>query len=636
MQLLALLPLLGFTLFLQRKWSFTASQALVLAVSSWLLLAFTGGLLALLKPVSMAIWIAGAIVLINEVRLLLRDQPEGGIEPVIGLFVLFCAGFWLVHHDSRYFYFDEFGHWGIFIKDMWALDTFWQADSNALHRRYPPGAQVWQYAFTIFAPKVDASAYFAQFVLLIAPLMVLFERLTWKQPVWILGLVIAAVIGLSNFGHGIASLYVDHLVSTWFAGTLLIFMHGGRSAPIRLLLLLALPITVLTLLKDAGFAFALAAAAIIGAIVFADRVVPRRALPSLGLAALLTFALVAPSIVSLTVWSMNRDAGGVETETQSLSGVVRGVIHGDTVLSAEQSALVGERFRQVFLHQQLSKDEAFSRYNEFNVPMMNLFEDRFRLTTANFYLYFALFFIVLLYVAHGRKTKTAWGLLALGVLGTAIAYSLVLYLSYLFAFGDRGPLLSSYIRYTHSAVLALYLVAIAALAPVGCLVDRHWRIRNVDVSASGAVLAAILLAFLVFETPYPRSFLQPNPALPMRDSTDQVADQVREAVGDRRLWVFFPGDSPNGFIGHLIQFQLAPTPTTIERSAEVLDSGPEHMATMLANYEVLWFPMPNPELDEKASGALGVELEDRFVEVVTSETGEVSFRSLNLLSSPGP
>lgn len=627
MPLLALLPLFGISAAAQRRFGISASLALMLAISAWLTLAFIAGLAGVLWWVSAAIWLVGLVALFFQLPQLIKRWRQS--PPLVyALFTLFCLAFWLVHHSSQYFYFDEYAHWGVFIKDMWTLDGFWDASSNALHLRYPPGTPLWQYTFGVFAPHVDSSAYFAQFVLLAAPLMTLFERLRWQQIGWVLGITITCIIGLANFGHGIASLYVDHLVATWLLGILLAFVVEA-SPSFRFAALLALPLLVLSLLKDAGIAFSLAAAAIVAAIYLARRVATgkRHIGRAFGISVLLGITLIAPSAAALKAWSMNRDAAQVPTETQSLGGVARGVVSGERALSDDETALISERFKAVFLAQQISKDATSAQFNAFSIPIMDLFEDSFRLTTASAYLVFALYFLVL--IGYGRLGHEAlpWALLGLGLIGTAVCYSATLYFSYLFAFGERGLILSSYVRYTHSIVLTLFLMVVATLVPATRLINSQIRLRSIKVPGAALALTALISWMMIFETPYLRNFYQPNPVLAQRVGAEKVLASISDALDSEKLWVFFPVDQPNGFLGHLMQFQLAPTPTVIERSATFFEQSPEQVEAALSDFDILWFPVQDPALDEKISAALGMSLSGRFVRRATTADGGARYET---------
>ena len=87
------------------------------------------------------------------------------------MLALLCAWFWIVHGADQYFLYDEYAHWGIFVKEMLALDGLWTGDTNSMHPRYPPGAPLWQYLFNAFLPPSEGRTYLAHFVLLLAPLL---------------------------------------------------------------------------------------------------------------------------------------------------------------------------------------------------------------------------------------------------------------------------------------------------------------------------------------------------------------------------------------------------------------------------------------------------------------------------------
>ncbi|MEM6512333.1 MAG: hypothetical protein AAF660_04930 [Pseudomonadota bacterium] len=633
MPLLSLLPLLGFSLATQRRFGLSASLSLMLSVSVWLVVVFVFGLVNLLGPAAIAVWSLGILVLAIEIPHVLKAMKARQFSPVFVLFPLFCLLFWSVHHSSQLFFYDEYSHWGVFIKDMWALDAFWQADSNTIHPRYLPGTAVWHYAFTVFAPETDASVYLAQFVLLLTPLLVLFDRLEWRQVPWMLAAMAWVVIGLANFGHGVASLYVDHLVSTWYAGVLLAVLLNPALSWRQLCLLFA-PLLVLTLTKDVGVAFSLSAAGIIALVCLIRRwrleTKPRALLRS----AFLGLVLIVPSLIAITLWSANRDAVGAEAGLHSLSETVSGVLAGERQLNDAAAALVTARYGWVFQHQQIAKTALSSNYNEYSFPLASQFEDRFRLTTLSAYLAFALVFVMLLGFGGGRSGRAEWGVVAALALFTAISYSAVLYATYQFAFAERGVLLPSYIRYTHSAVLALYLLVFAALLPAAGVITATVTLGAKRLPAGAAISGALLAALLLFETPYLRGFTSANPVVQSRADSEVMVSGIQQALGSRRLWVFFPVDSPNGFLGQVLQYQMSPTPTTVERSVSFLQNSDEAIRDALSAYDVLWFPVTNDEIDQRVTSVIGVRLDGRFVEVVDGPGDTVRFSLFEFASAP--
>ena len=615
MPLLSLLPLFGFALLLQRSMRWSAPTALVMTVSIWALMLLLGAFLGLLWWTAAVIWLAGLVAAIGALLAFVRQRDRHTPAPAYVFLIAAALAFWWVHHASGFFYFDEFAHWGIFLKDLWAADALWGADSNSLHPRYPPIAPLWQYGFVIFAPRAEASAYFAQFVLLVTPLCVLFERLDWRQhALWILPLIVGITVGLANFGHAVASIYVDHLLATWLFGVLLLAVLWRNVLTARFVWL-ALPLAVLTLLKDTGIAFAAAGAGLAAAIVFIERArkTPRQSIAHAFSAVLLATVVLAPAFAGRVSWSINRDAAGVANDAQSMGNIVDGVARGKRILSDADSALVKTRFVDAFLHQQISKDAVSAQYNAYSYDMANVYTDNWRLSTAGFYGLFTAFFVVILALGR-RDLRPAWTMAAGGLLATALCYSLMLYLSYQFAFGERGLILSSYVRYTHSIVLAMWLLMLAAVLPTIGVRQPNTTQSAAPAYRGAIVMLAVLAAFCIVETPYLKPLYEANRRISQRDQNAAVMTAVSETLRDRKLWVYFPNDMPNGMLGHIMQYQLTPTPTTIERARAFATMADADIERVLRKHDVIWLPVSNPQLDAAIARIFSLSLDGRFLE----------------------
>ncbi len=625
MALLSLLPLLGFAFWLQHRFRFAPATGLLLAISGWIIVAFVGGLVGMLWWTCVLIWVLGLVLLGRQGLAMFRGDAARVVPTGYGMLVVLSVLFWLLHGDSSFFYYDEYAHWGIFFRDMSALDAFWGPDTNSMHPRYPPAAPLWQYAFGIIAEPSDGAAYLGQFVLLFTPLVVLWHRLTWHQVGWILGVTLLCMVALLNFGHGVASLYVDHVIGTWFVGTILCAV-ADPPASFRRALIFVFPLTVLALIKDVGFAFALAAAGIIAMLQLRRSIAQGgRFAPALGMAALLAIVLMAPAAVSVQTWKWNRDAIGAPRDDQSLSGVASGLVEGGSALSDEEKVEVANRFREVFFHQQITKDAVSARFNAFSYPIMPLFEDRFRLTTFWLLVVFVVWYAVQIGLLTRGEPRWTWSLVGLGLVGTAVAYIGGLYYGYQHAFGERGLLLSSYVRYVHSVALPLLIVAFAPLLPgIGQPVaQRHPDGGGDAVSLPAGMFALGLAALMVAETPYARPLYTPNPEIAVRLQTEATAASIRDQAGPEPVWVFLPVDNPNGFGGRVLRFQLAPTPAFIESSDSFLGESDRELLERWRGYRVLWFPMVSDELDARLSRLLGEDFRGELIRVAEDEDGSV-------------
>ena len=250
MPLIILLPILGVVLLLRRIGRLTDSMAILNAVSALILLLYIGALLGFMRHTAFSLTGIGLLLLIYELRSLKRLGKFPLTTPIL-LFIFIPVIYWLIHSESRPLFWDEYSHWGIYIREMVSTHQLWTIETNAAHPDYPPGNALWQYFFTLIPGYNEGIVYLAQFVLLITPLLVLFENICRKQLLWIPAVMALLALGLSNFGHGIVSLYADHIIGVWYAGILLQGLQSHPGHP-KVMGLLSMPLAVLLLIKDAG------------------------------------------------------------------------------------------------------------------------------------------------------------------------------------------------------------------------------------------------------------------------------------------------------------------------------------------------------------------------------------------------
>jgi hypothetical protein len=590
---LTLLPLLGIALAVSRTARVSSPAAFFLAVAFVILTLYVGALAGALWWTALAVHIGGVALLGLEAWRHTRQQAALAIPVPIGVLVLLCSWFWVVHGNDQYMLYDEFSHWGIFLRDMLAFDGLWTAETSSMHPRYPPGAPLWQYLFNAFLPASDGKAYFAHFVLMLAPLLALWNGVRWSQPIWIVAILALVLLAIANFGLGVSTLYVDQTIGVWYLGTVLAAIADDNLAS-RRVALYAAPLAVLALLKDAGLPFAASGAAILAAL-FCSRALesarPRSGLMKTGAA---LAVLLAPPLLCAQVWSWNRDSVGAPHEVYSMSGIVGGIADGASEANSEGNAEIARRLNEVFFDQQLSNGSATWEQNEFTYGMRDLFTDSYRLTTFGLLVAFALWWLLIAYRLLTPELRSSWLLVAGGVLLTAIAYIASLHLSYRFAFGERGLALPSYLRYVHVVALPLFLLSFCPLLPAFRRnePDRVWRIREWAVPQRAALFAAAVVACYGLETPYLQRILEPNPQIQVRTALEPLLEDIRADVGTSRLWIYYPTDTGNGFNGRLVQFLLAPTPAVIERSPQFFENDAASVAASWKAFEYLWIASP--------------------------------------------
>ena len=407
--LLTVVSLFGFAVVISRVARVPAAVALLQAMASIILLLYAGALAGVLWWMALAVNVGGAAVLGYEALRAVRGGVRITIPVPYGLLALLVGVFWLIHGQSEYRMYDEYSHWGIFLKEMLALDAFGPADTSAMHPRYPPAPTLWQYLFSALQTPTEGKAYLAEFVLLIVPLLVLWNEIAWRHVGWIAAILAACVHVIANYGLGVSSLYVDHAPAAWFVGVLIAFVAQPEPVGKRLLVFAA-PIAVMALLKDSGLAFALSSVAIIAGLVARREWRESGALgrgARSGVAAVLLLSV--PALLSVNIWSLNRDRIGAPRDVYSIAGIASGVIGGAATQDDRKVAEITRRFATTFATQQLASDEVTWRFNEFSYGIRGLFTAPLRLTTLGLLLLFGTWFGVLIVLRSRRRTTVDMG-----------------------------------------------------------------------------------------------------------------------------------------------------------------------------------------------------------------------------------
>ena len=281
----------------------------------------------------------------------------------------------------------------------------------------------------------------------------------------------------------------------------------------------------------------------------------------------------------MLAWNVNRDAAGIAVPVDTTSNLAGSLVERDSNFSAEQQNEITRRFIEVLFKQQISKDELSSQYNAFSY-----------------------------------QWSIASGLTWL----TAVAYIGVLFMGYRFIANDQNGLhLSSYIRYAHSMLLPLLIVLFAPLVPAfraneGAVVGIG---EGIGIRRTSLVFAAALGAFLVVETPYLKPAYTTQQPPDLRLQLEPMTLTLRQQIGEAPLWVYFPNNMTNGFIGQLMQFQLSPGRVKIEEDFDALTDDPDAIRAQLADFDYAWFIIQTPEIDAAIEKLTGDEVTARIFRI---------------------
>lgn len=178
------------------------------------------------------------------------------LTPGLVLFVIVSLLIGVKINNCIFTGWDELSHWGLITKILLITGNFPDNFAIATKLYYPPGANL----FHVFAGlnswgSFEGNAYVAQLILLLAPLAAIFYQTRWKHKLRIILILFVSHIVITGLGPGYRSLYVDHVLSIFFAMIIVIYFYL-RDQPRWHLLLLAPMLFVLPLIKETGYMLA--------------------------------------------------------------------------------------------------------------------------------------------------------------------------------------------------------------------------------------------------------------------------------------------------------------------------------------------------------------------------------------------
>lgn len=163
-------------------------------------------------------------------------------------------------HGSFYFQWDEFSHWGPFMKRIYETGTLHQFQTLPMvHQSYPQGAIVFYYFTALLKPGFsEADTFVSVGLLLSASAACLLAKASWKAPVQaVLGILcVPLFFVLFPYSEPYYMLYMDTTLGAVFGAAILVVLstsHGGWRETIALCLAVASP----GLIKEVGFLFSL-------------------------------------------------------------------------------------------------------------------------------------------------------------------------------------------------------------------------------------------------------------------------------------------------------------------------------------------------------------------------------------------
>jgi hypothetical protein len=459
-------------------------------------------------------------------------------------------------------------------------------------------------------------------VLLITPLLVLFEKINVRQWFWVPALLSLLALGLSNFGHGIVSLYTDHILSVWYAGVMLQALSSDKTRLLEIGLL-SLPLSFILLIKDAGLPLVVSAVFMMTCLLFYRNFREKKNFVLNRKIFITTIVLVMIPLMMQGAWKLNRSMNEVYSAGEG-SGLIQALLTGESSFSEQEMQTYRQHFWEVLKDQQLSRNEISQRFNEFGYRLMRLFKEKFKLTLLGLLLLFPLWSMIIIIISDSSRKKE-YGM-GLGILFlTALAYLFIMYRTYpLIHSVERAQNLVSFLRYAHSISLPMLILGMGLLTPAFQSLPK--KLLSVLPFGRHTLLYGIgLILLLAFETPYLKPLYTNasienypnNIALRWRRDTDGITSQIKQTIGASKLWVHLPIPD-NGFLATALRYQMTPVRSTVNRDPEFLKKPGGELTKIWDDYDFLWFPVNNQETSTHFQKKFGT-IKSRLLKVIKKE-----------------
>ena len=229
---------------------------------------------------------AAAVALVYRLARQRRDALPLLLTPGLAAFVILLFLIWHAHHGGRmYTEWDELCHWGLFTKNMYALDQLYNVPGSTatVHPDYPPATSLFSYfGLKLGGVYRECNAYYCANLFLYCLILPVFQHFTWKKPLPLLFLFFIVFLfpftapADATLYQNLFSVYVDAPLGFFFAyGLFQYFSLRGRGAAD--LTLVCLTLFILTVMKPIGIGFALLICLLIAAdVLLFQRQQPRR------------------------------------------------------------------------------------------------------------------------------------------------------------------------------------------------------------------------------------------------------------------------------------------------------------------------------------------------------------------------
>jgi hypothetical protein len=592
--LFALLPIFGFAtifnIFLKKR----VSISIFFSITAIISILFLFGMFNILQIGTYMLFYGGILVLV-----LMSIVYTGKISKTIKsvpftMFVVASIVYLYFMKNTHFFFWDEYSHWGAFIKYMYYTHTFYDLSCSAAHLNYPPGITLWDYFVVSNTAFTDGNVYFAYFLLIFSSLLMMYEKLNWKQIHWILLIFIIQVVLLADFGHWLSSIYVDHVVGVMFAGLVLSYLSDNFKA--KELLLFIFPLISIVLVKEIGLYFGLSFLGLVILLNILDSKLQNAKSIIFNISLnkyliIISLSLFIVSFLALKSWGIRQEAHGISQNAQTMSNVVKNILSNKKILDKKDENEVKQRFWKVVKYQQLHQEKISLNYNEFSYGIMSKYTKTIKLSTIGTMVFFILMLFMILSTNKDERYKTKIILIYSYLLFVNIIYLFILYFSFLVAFGTGALRIPSFVRYMNMGILPMFIIGFSVLLPMFNKNYNYTLKRKFFISS-------FIILILIFIT---RPYLKPMYSQlknGFRATSDKISKNIIKTIPIKsKLFVVFPIRN-NGSLNNILRYSLIPINSTIS-SYKFSDKSFQEMINIYSKYDYIWFVQFNKALIKK-------------------------------------
>lgn len=632
--IISLLPIFGYAAVFYIYFKKTVSVSIFFSISSIITVLFVFGMLDFLKYGAYILFYGG-IGLLFFLSIWFKDKLFEAVKSVpFIMFALMSIIYLYLMQDAKLFFWDEYSHWGAFIKEMYYFHHFYDAASVAAHLNYPPGISIWDYFIVLPTGFSEGKLYFSYFLILFSSTLMMYEKLSFKQVHWIALVFAIQMVVFASFGHWFSCIYVDHIIGALFAGLVLTYLVDNFKE--REFILFIFPLIAIVLVKEIGLYFGLAFVGLMLILqITRDKFENDKSLllsiKEHKQVLFILFILVVSMVLVLKVWGIRQESLGVKKEHQTISGIAKSIFSDKKVLTDDVEAEVKKRFWKVVAYQQLHKEQISLNYNEFSYGTMSKYKSVIKLSTIGSFLFFIFMCIVAYFSIYSRSKKIEMSVIASYMLIITIIYLFILYYSFLVAFGNGALRIPSYVRYMNMAVLPLLFVGFSFLLPLFQSKEYFQiKLKNKTKQKTKLFLPGLgVMIILIFIT---KPYLKPLYSQlenGIRGNIDKATENILKVVPMKStVFVVFPVKN-NGSLNNILKYSLIPLRATVSNN-DFSQKTSKEMIEKFINYEYVWFASLNQEIINKNKSFLRQKSKNNIYTLykIESESNKISFKPI--------